>query len=381
MDASENFDGGAQKITTPESGEVKYQARPSIKNPDVLDPKTVTRADVAEMLEGVKAGKYAENSYIPVRISTPGIVQERLFASNIPIIMPVSKVAQALKEDGGAVKGKNIRGHGLSTTQLIDIIERMDSPDHVYAQNNGRGVEVIRLGADANNIVVIVEFDNNVNPAYMNGYEGGVYNVSVTAFNVDGGDVGLFMYSQEKGWREVFNKQKEGDPAKKFPATRPFAIEQDSLNANVSQPLSEVNKKLSDRDSTYMDAVNRGDMKAAQKMVDEAANATGYTIKAYHGTPNDFWEFKKGHKRTRGSLNFGDGFYFAPNRSSAENYTNTGRVIEGYLKLQNPYTIYGTRLDESQMAEVQYRFGGYVRRGAACYFRFCPGAEGAMAWI
>ena len=249
VDASENFDAGVQKITTEDSGGVKYQARPSIKSPDVLDPKTVTRADVAEMLEGVKAGKYAENSYIPVRISTPGIVQERLFASDIPIIMPVSKVAQALKEDGGAVKGKNIRGHGLSPEQLIDIIERMDSPDHVYAQNNGRGVEVIRLGVDSNNIVVIVEFDNNVNPAYMNGYEGGVYNVSVTAFNVDGGDVGLFMYSQEKGWREVFNKQKEGDPAKKFPATRPFAIEQDSLNDNVSQSGNGVNKKFSMRDT------------------------------------------------------------------------------------------------------------------------------------
>ena len=49
----------------------------------------------------------------------------------------------------------------------------------------------------------------------MNGY-----NISLTMSDVDGGNVGLFMHSQDKGWHKVFNKQKEGDPAKKFPATK-----------------------------------------------------------------------------------------------------------------------------------------------------------------
>jgi hypothetical protein len=44
--------------------------------------------------------------------------------------------------------------------------------------------------------------------------------------------------------------------------------------------------KLSDRDSSYMDAVNRGDMETAQRMVDEAAREAGYTTIVYHGTPN-----------------------------------------------------------------------------------------------
>ena len=52
----------------------------------------------------------------------------------------------------------------------------------------------------------------------------------------------------------------------------------------VTRPDPEV-KKNSDRDTTYLDAVKRGDMKAAQRMVDEAAKEAGYTIKAYHGTP------------------------------------------------------------------------------------------------
>lgn len=44
--------------------------------------------------------------------------------------------------------------------------------------------------------------------------------------------------------------------------------------------------QYSDKDSSYLDAVNRGDMETAQKMVDEAAKAAGYdSPKLYHGTP------------------------------------------------------------------------------------------------
>lgn len=58
------------------------------------------------------------------------------------------------------------------------------------------------------------------------------------------------------------------------------------LNETVPQQQPEVNKKYSLRDSAYMDAVDHGDTETAQRMVDEAAKAAGYTIKAYHGTTN-----------------------------------------------------------------------------------------------
>ena len=69
-------------------------------------------------------------------------------------------------------------------------------------------------------------------------------------------------------------------------------VDKDTLEA-IKKPVDNVTKVnimessellLSDRDSSYMDAVNRGDMEAAQKMVDEAAKKAGYTVKAYHGT-------------------------------------------------------------------------------------------------
>lgn len=44
-------------------------------------------------------------------------------------------------------------------------------------------------------------------------------------------------------------------------------------------------------DAEYMAAVERGDMEAAKRMVDEAAKAAGFGIKAYHSTDNEFTSF------------------------------------------------------------------------------------------
>ncbi|MBQ3529524.1 MAG: hypothetical protein IJA47_03420 [Oscillospiraceae bacterium] len=57
------------------------------------------------------------------------------------------------------------------------------------------------------------------------------------------------------------------------------------------EAIAEDNKRIEKYrkekiDNDYLKSVNRGDMETAQKMVDEAAKAAGYTIKAYHGTTN-----------------------------------------------------------------------------------------------
>lgn len=123
-----------------------------------------------------------------------------------------------------------------------------------------------------------------------------------------------------------------------------------------------VNKKFSDRD--YMDAVNRGDMRTAQRMVDEAAKQRGAFLNNdeaneifkqsgevrtfYHGTnTGDFTVFDKSLLgNSSGDMGwFGKGFYFA--FSSREAATYGGRVINAYLKMRKPY-------DYSQL----YKFKG-----------------------
>lgn len=98
-----------------------------------------------------------------------------------------------------------------------------------------------------------------------------------------------------------------------------------------------------DTDADYMAAVDRGDMETAQKMVDEAAKQAGYTIKAYHGTPNKFNVFLKSRIGSTTDYGwFGRGFYFTTEKDVADvyaGYLNDSNVIEAYLKVQNPFVF------------------------------------------
>jgi hypothetical protein len=80
-------------------------------------------------------------------------------------------------------------------------------------------------------------------------------------------------------------------------------------------------------DRDYLAAVESGDMGTAQRMVDEAAKQAGYTIKAYHGTTDDFTKFSRGEQGRNhdGYLEFGGGFYFTPNENEAREWVRRGR--------------------------------------------------------
>lgn len=106
--------------------------------------------------------------------------------------------------------------------------------------------------------------------------------------------------------------------------------------AEAATTESSGEKMLSTRDSEYMEAVRNGDMEAAQRMVDEAARAAGYTIEAYHGTNAEFFTFEKG-RVGKGQDVYGSGFYFASDRDAAEAYGK--RIIPSRLKLENPYRV------------------------------------------
>ena len=95
--------------------------------------------------------------------------------------------------------------------------------------------------------------------------------------------------------------------------------------------FSKPGDMVSAQDKEYSDAVKRGDMETAQKMVENAAKRAGYTIKAYHGTEKKFTGFRKGEKK--GWL--GKGIYFADNKKYAK--TNGKNVVSAYLSIKNPY--------------------------------------------
>lgn len=128
--------------------------------------------------------------------------------------------------------------------------------------------------------------------------------------------------------------------------SRNLATDMETLAEHIEKGNYSLNESLlypSERDTDYLDAVNRGDMETAQRMVDEAAREAGYTVKAYHGTKADFTEFSKekfGSNFGNWSL-FGAGFYFAPTEPSAKYWGGLSKedadakVMPVYLRAEN----------------------------------------------
>lgn len=89
--------------------------------------------------------------------------------------------------------------------------------------------------------------------------------------------------------------------------------------AYTANPLARtLNKELPEKDAAYMEAVEKGDMETAQKMVDESAKEAGYTIRAYHGTSRKdrVGNVFRPERATSGPMAF-----FTENREIAESYS------------------------------------------------------------
>ena len=123
---------------------------------------------------------------------------------------------------------------------------------------------------------------------------------------------------------------------------RDSLISKPTDNADIHYSLSED----TETDKNYLEAVKNGDTETAQKLVDEVAKKSGYTIRSYHGTlAKDFTEFKKEFIGSRFSFDE-KGFFFIDNKEMAEEYAkgdyyseDEGRVLDVYLKVEKPLIV------------------------------------------
>ncbi len=118
-------------------------------------------------------------------------------------------------------------------------------------------------------------------------------------------------------------------------------------------------------DQAYFNAINRGDMETAQKMVENAAKRAGYITIAYHGTNAEFYVFDKGKFglfdngskfRIAGVDKNGkliihtikdEGFFFSAQEAVANDHAEgavelaggSPRTIAAYLKAKKPLII------------------------------------------
>lgn len=115
---------------------------------------------------------------------------------------------------------------------------------------------------------------------------------------------------------------------------RPDIDRENVVFAETRYSLSEAT------DAEYMSAVEKGDTETAQRLVKETAKNSGYTIEAYHGTPNTEFTVFDRNRLGKGNDQYGAGFYFASNKDGASHYGN--RVIDSALSIKNPIRITAT---------------------------------------
>jgi len=144
-------------------------------------------------------------------------------------------------------------------------------------------------------------------PATLNGKTG---NVGVAVLFADKDRVHSMRVLSPDGTEFVFGKtetgSETGERAANGSTSHPYepaskgsigdtAEKSNPHNAeNVKKSVSSrgsTDAVMAQRDADYAATVERGDMETAQKMVDEAAKAAGYTVKAWHQTARDFTVF------------------------------------------------------------------------------------------
>ena len=121
---------------------------------------------------------------------------------------------------------------------------------------------------------------------------------------------------------------------------RSFPVAKDVVDDFVKEKKKDT--KLSDRDSDYLDAVSRGDMETAQKMVDEAAKKAGYdSPKLYHGTNRGGFTIFDDTKNDLAQK----GFFFTTSADVAKSYFkgSNGTLYTEYVRMENPLVVEGRR--------------------------------------
>ncbi len=316
MDANDTYSAigniEAQKNTT-DKGDVRLQARELQRK----DPTKLTESELIRLLEYVEDKTLSDDTYIPVRINTPQILIT--FAKEFgytleshPLAMRVYKARQALSNEENWDGDYKDKPHDLSPEDVIDIIKAMNNPSYlVFQTENERFAEIVKFQKkhSKEKAYAIIDFsDVDKNPDLMNGYKGGKYNILVTVYPSDDATE-LKQYLSNKSHKVITGQQiKKKDKSQgSYGGNAPSLLNDlPFFNDSITQPDENIKKndvknsdkdiesksnvevKLSDRD--YLNAVEKGDMETAQRLIDEAAAKAGYTAdyewRINHKAPN-----------------------------------------------------------------------------------------------
>ena len=202
-------------ITISGDGDIIY----AIGDETTKKASELSEADLLIMLENAQYGEFDDGTYIPLRRNTPEFYIEvvrdhskgRVMVQNYPMAATVEHLRQNMEEVDGRSYGDK-RPHELSPDEIVTISRKMGDPAYIVLQKNGRYAEVVSYYDSKKKKEVVVSIDiadsNSTPPknfkhsSYMNGYNGGYYNIIVTQHELDD------LQSYLDGTTVVYDKKK-----------------------------------------------------------------------------------------------------------------------------------------------------------------------------
>lgn len=332
VDASENFDAGVQKITTPESGGVRYMGRD--QNGNVVVDEEVDAQNVRKTLTDIYNGNYkSDNNYFPVLKNTPEVYKHYCHLdADRSFVMAKKKAYKAMQQ-------KNKNQHALGVDGLMYVIENLGTPDYIVYQNVGEyaGNYAAIIISEQKEIFAAVQLGEYKDAQYAPNGEKGYYNTLITAFYPNEGYIDDKILIPEND--VVYDKNE--DPLQVASGVTPSDRAEGSSNGSIRNPDGIVNKKLSDRAS---DGSQLSERQQEYFKDSKERDSQGRLRVMYRGDKTDVTVFDR--KKSSYSNLYGRGFYFTNSDSHAGQY---GKARAYFLNVVNPVSTTDCTITKEQM--------------------------------
>lgn len=293
-----------------------------------------TNSDIIAMVDKVKSGNFKDNEKVPLG-TVPNEIANVLYeltgvqVAGFKVAMEARQVEHILKDHGE--NGSTDRSMA-DPRDIAKMEYALKNPDDIRRAGKTQAYSYMSNGRNRTANTVLYEKNIGEKSYYV---VQAVPDTKAKTLYVVTAFIGKEGYKKEAP--QLIN-------AESLDATSENGSANTSIGS-ISQPSDSVNSKFSiskekSSDTAYLAAVERGDMETAQRMVDEAAKKAGYTVKAYHGTNNDFTSFSRNKIMSNtGTSFYGHGFYFSTSEFDAKNYGK--KVMPVYLRTGNTLNLDG----------------------------------------
>ena len=344
VDASENFDAGVQKITTEDSGGVRYQA----KNGQYDFTKSF-----AEQLADFQNGKFPERDTLTLG-GTPNVLK-KIGLIGLPMTINQKHIGDALN---GTYKGTQQEklDHTFTPQELATLPEKLANPIAIiHDKRIGKGspsesnVDVIieMKVASGKKVIAAVQIGGN---GHINGLRIDTNKVSTVHGNSDtttrladaindnlNGKVAVFYLNNVKTTKVL---QSAGNPIPRGLSNL------DGFIHSITDPGSPVKMRITSVAESQQFKRWFGDWQNHPEGASKIVNADGTPKVMYHGTRaenGDFYVFDEGKAVKKGGFGLkamGKGNYFTAKKlNGSERYGS--RVITAYLDIKKPFVYKG----------------------------------------